>query len=319
MRSLLVLLPLLFGGCGETLLLRHETPNQERPTPRSGETGGGTVSLEPTFYLLSDDPCIDPCSFRASTDMAVDSVRYHADGWEIGASSNQASGWAVQYDFHVHGDRYVTATAYDASGNEIAAAGAMIEVVGDDQGDDDSASGSQGRLPDVPYFYQYENTYNPSGSCQNSSAAMVLSWIGWGGEPDDLSSYWGTSYAQSPGGLAAMFNAEAGWQNLNDRLRAHTSGSISGLKGLLDRGLPVIIHGYFTSYGHVVVVLGYDNDGYWVNDPAGTWNERFMGGYPYGWEPTAGHQIHYEAEAFEAAIATSNGHTYLPLWYHELY
>ena len=113
-----------------------------------------------------------------------------------------------------------------------------------------------------------------------------------------------------------MFNTEARWAGVDDRMRAHTAGSISGMKSLLDRGLPVIIHGYFTSAGHVVVVLGYDSGGYWVHDPAGTWNESFMGGYS---STCTGDAVYYDASAFEAAVATSNGSSYEPLWYHELY
>lgn len=78
------------------------------------------------------------------------------------------------------------------------------------------------------------------------------------------------------------------------------------------------VHGYFTSYGHVVLVLGYDSGGYWVNDPAGTWAGWFMGGYPGGWEPTAGDGIYYPKAAFEAAVGTSDGWSALPLWIHEL-
>jgi uncharacterized protein YvpB len=319
MRLFPVLAPLLLVSCADSSLLRHGRHADDQPSTRSAQTGDSTVVHQPTFYLLSDDPCTDPCTFRASTNLDVARVRYEADGWEIGESGDQASGWALEYDFQVQGDRYVKAVALDPSGNEILAAGAMIEVVGDDDQGSGSSGGADSGLPDVPYFYQYDNSQNPSGSCQNTSAAMVLSWVGWSGDPDDLSSYWGTSYAQSPSGLAAMFNTEARWQGLPDRLQAHTSGSISGMRSLLDDGLPVIIHGYFTSYGHVVVVLGYDSQGYWVNDPAGTWNQQFMGGYPHGWEPSAGHAIHYERDSFEAAVATSNGSTYLPLWYHELH
>lgn len=78
------------------------------------------------------------------------------------------------------------------------------------------------------------------------------------------------------------------------------------------------VHGYFTSYGHVVLVLGYDSGGYWVNDPVGTLAGWFMGGYPGGWEPTAGDGIYYPKAAFEAAVGTSDGWSALPLWIHEL-
>ena len=135
--------------------------------------------------------------------------------------------------------------------------------------------------------------------------------------PDTISNSWGTSYAQSPSGLASLFNHYANQAGIPQRLTPITNGSINGLKAELDQGRPVIIHGYFTSYGHIMVVLGYDEGGYWVNDPAGEWSQYFGGGYPYGWEPDVGKGIYYRKDAFEvAAVATSDGYDYLPLWYH---
>jgi hypothetical protein len=317
MRALIFLAPLLLSACAETLIM-----GEGEPEGAAGEltAEGDPVGDGPSFYLVADNPCTDPCTFRASTNLPVDRVRYEADGWVIGESGNDASGWAISYDFQIQGDRLIKAYGIDHNGVQVGAAGSWIEVRGEDgSSDDDGAQDSGGALPEVPYFYQFANASSPSVSCQNTAAAMVLAWVGWSGVPDDLTGYWGTRYAQEPAGLADMFNVEARWQGLDDRLEAHTSGSIGGMKALLDRGLPVIVHGYFTRAGHVVVVLGYDQHGYWVNDPAGTWNERFMGGYPYGWEPNGGHAVYYDDDAFEAAVATSDGSTYLPLWYHELY
>ena len=99
------------------------------------------------------------------------------------------------------------------------------------------------------------------------------------------------------------------------RIRPTTNGTISQLKAELDQGHPVIIHGYFTSYGHVVVALGYDANGYFVHDPAGRWSERFRGGYD---DDGSGQNVYYSESAFETAVATSNGYDYAPLWFHAL-
>ena len=82
----------------------------------------------------------------------------------------------------------------------------------------------------------------------------------------------------------------------------------------LDAGSPVIIHGYFTSVGHILVVLGYDQGGYWVHDPAGAWNQQFMGGYANTYEPTAGAVIYYDKADFELAITSTDGYNMEPLW-----
>ena len=99
------------------------------------------------------------------------------------------------------------------------------------------------------------------------------------------------------------------------RLLPNTNGSISGLKSELDRGHPVIVHGYFTQSGHVVVVLGYDDNGYYVHDLVGAWSQVFKGGYLNG---GSGRSTYYSRDAFEAAVATSDGYNGLPLWYHSL-
>jgi len=92
---------------------------------------------------------------------------------------------------------------------------------------------------------------------------------------------------------------------------------MADIRALLDQGKPVIIHGYFTGFGHVLVVTGYDSQGYYVNDPAGVWPGVFKGGYGGGaWQ--SGKDVHYGKAAFEAAVATSDGYNFMPVWYHEL-
>ena len=170
----------------------------------------------------------------------------------------------------------------------------------------------------MTYFNQYDNRLNPGSSCQNTSIAMLLSKFGWWGRPDDITREWGKDYAQSPSGLANLFNELAARNNITKRLTPVTNGTISELRTLLANDKPVIVHGYFTGYGHVLVVLDFDGTHYTVNDPAGCWSEVFKGGYD--WCPTGktGERIRYHKDAFEAAIATSNGWDHLPLWYHKI-
>ena len=47
------------------------------------------------------------------------------------------------------------------------------------------------------------------------------------------------------------------------------------MKTLLAAGRPLVVNGFFTE-GHVVVFVGYDDKGFFVNDPNGDWN-----GTPY--------------------------------------
>lgn len=170
---------------------------------------------------------------------------------------------------------------------------------------------------EVPYFFQYANRLHPGSSCQNTSVAMVLSHLGWLGVPDDITSTWGKDYAQSPHNLSSMFNTIASAEDLAGRLVTNTSGSLEEFKDLAATGSVLIVHGYFTGYGHVLVVTDYDGTHYTVNDPAGVWRGTFKGGY--GWSgATDGRGARYNKDSFEAAIGTSDGYSSLPLWYHRL-
>ena len=92
---------------------------------------------------------------------------------------------------------------------------------------------------------------------------------------------------------------------------------MSGMKALLDQGQPVIVHGYFTGFGHVLVVTGYGPGYYTVNDPAGKWNQQFKE-VIYGYDSSIGKGIKYSASAFELAISSLNGSNYAPLWYYKV-
>jgi hypothetical protein len=144
---------------------------------------------------------------------------------------------------------------------------------------------------------------------------MVLGYYGWRGNPDQITQRWGRAYAQSPARLAEVFNILAGEAGLSVRLTPTTQGTIEGLQAGLSAG-PVIVHGMFTSSGHVLVVIGYDEQGYWVNDPAGSWAQTFEGGYAGSLGNTAGQGTYYSRAAFEQAVTTLDGYTYAPLWYH---
>ena len=170
----------------------------------------------------------------------------------------------------------------------------------------------------VPYFYQYANQYAPGATCQNTSIAMLLTNFGWSGHPDDIYLLYGKDLAQSPAGLEKVFNELAATAGLTQRLSKITNGTIEGMRALIDQGQPVIVHGFFTGFGHVLVVTGYGNGSYTVNDPAGKWNQQFKGGYPYGYNASIGKGIKYPAGKFEQAVSTLNGAGFEPLWYYEV-
>lgn len=170
----------------------------------------------------------------------------------------------------------------------------------------------------IAYYSQWDNSIHPGSTCQNTSIAMVLSQFGWWGTPDSITQEWGKDYAQSPSGLANVFNELASRNSISSRITPITNGTLDQFRSELRMGNPTIVHGYFTSYGHVLVALEFDGTHYTVNDPAGCWNEQFKGGY--GWCPTGltGERIRYPKGIFEAAISTSDGWSYLPIWFHKI-
>tara|TARA_B100000212_G_scaffold312262_1_gene264462 strand:- start:847 stop:1665 length:819 start_codon:yes stop_codon:yes gene_type:complete len=162
---------------------------------------------------------------------------------------------------------------------------------------------------DVPYYNQYNNINYPSSTCQNTSIAMVLSYFESNIIPDSIFYKWGKDYAQSPYGLNAVYTSYSS----KSKISTYTSASPEDLISALNSGYIAIVHGYFTSYGHVIVVRGYDGENYYVNDPAGKWPECFKCGYS---NASFNGVTSYSKNSFESAVFTSDGYSYLPGWIH---
>ena len=162
-----------------------------------------------------------------------------------------------------------------------------------------------GYIPDVPYFHQQSNRINPSGSCQNTCIAIVLKYYGADDiTPDMISAKWGTFVAQSTGGLEKVFNEEAALRGLSVRDQATETGLLRELHALLDAGRPVIVHGGFSTVGHLMVLVGYDERFYYAMDPASQWTERLNGGFTNTDDPHIGRYTRYGRDAVENAIVS---------------
>jgi len=130
----------------------------------------------------------------------------------------------------------------------------------------------------VPYKSQLDNWYNPTGSCNVTSLAMCLEFLGsarkskQGQFEDELYQYAernGLS-RHDPYDLARIVKV----YGCNDDFTENAT--IEEVQDWLAAGKPVVIHGYFTSFGHIVVLVGYDENGFLVHDPYGEW---FPDGY----------------------------------------
>lgn len=139
----------------------------------------------------------------------------------------------------------------------------------------------------VPYYNQYENYAYPGSTCNLTSVAMMLDYFGitkpgintgrWRRTPDYLiSRFGGPIYDAS--GLAWAFNTIAKEKGSNVRMYTKF-GTVADMRAELAKGRPIIVQGWYTRSGHVLVVISFDGTYYTCNDPAGTWNEYKYGGY----------------------------------------
>ncbi|MGB3402727.1 MAG: C39 family peptidase [Microcoleaceae cyanobacterium] len=131
---------------------------------------------------------------------------------------------------------------------------------------------------DVPYISQVDNWFNPTGACNVTSIAMCLEYL----ETPPR-----TSISQFEDELY-RYALERGYSrhspyDLADLVRDYgckdyftENALIEDVKDWVSSGKPAVIHGYFTSFGHIVVVVGYDEYGFIVHDPFGEW---FSTGY----------------------------------------
>lgn len=154
----------------------------------------------------------------------------------------------------------------------------------------ESATTSSSIRLSVPYLSQRDNFYNPSGSCNVTSIAMCLQHLGverrdtrYRQFEDELYRYClDKGYSRhSPHDLARVVRDYGRKDEFTDW------GTIERCQNHLRGGNPCVIHGYFTSFGHIIVLVGFDEKGFIVHDPYGEW-------YPSGYDTrVSGANLHY--------------------------
>ncbi|NJK38118.1 MAG: C39 family peptidase [Oscillatoriales cyanobacterium RM1_1_9] len=142
---------------------------------------------------------------------------------------------------------------------------------------------------EVDYKSQIDNLNNPNGSCNVTAIAMVLSFLGCRPSSskqleDELYEYCLNKGLDrhSPHDLAELCRL---WGYRDNFV---SNSSIEELKDwIMTMRIPVVIHGYFTGYGHIITVTGFDQKGLIVHDPYGEW-------YPSGYRTDlSGAYLHY--------------------------
>lgn len=165
---------------------------------------------------------------------------------------------------------------------------------------------------DIPYFSQRDNTRDPYRTCNVTSVAMCLSYLGHlpkrAGEQleDELDRY-----------VAAK-----GWSRYTHdhlaRLVQHygykdkfvVNASWNQLKYHLASGYPVITAGMFTKSGHILVLRGFNETEkcFYVNDPFGEW-------FASGYQNKSGENLKYSYNMIQRLSMAGTG----AAWAHFIY
>lgn len=146
-------------------------------------------------------------------------------------------------------------------------------------------------LLDVPFKSQLDNRFNPTGACNVTSIAMCLEYLGYksGSKEqleDELYRYMTDTglNRHSPQDLAQVVRDYGFSDDFTDR------ATIPQCQAWLASKNPIVMHGYFTNFGHIITGVGYDQTGFIVHDPYGEW---FRSGYR---NDLSGRNLHYSYE-----------------------
>lgn len=164
-------------------------------------------------------------------------------------------------------------------------------------------------LRDFPYFYQRDNGPEGWRQCQTSSIAMCLKYIDFPGINDDLDYL---KIVNKHGDTTRQSTHKAALDELGIDAKFDTNYAPEDIKDEIDKGLPVVAgllhHGTVSrplGGGHYVVITGY-SDSYWlVQDPYGEID--LVNG---GWErigPTIGKDQKYSYKNTNPRIFVSGG------------
>jgi uncharacterized protein YvpB len=174
-----------------------------------------------------------------------------------------------------------------------------------------SSSLPEAKLLNVPYKSQLDNALNPTGACNVTCFAMGMAYFKIKGRgqaaqfEDELYRYMETNRLSrhDPLDLAKMASVYGLKSDFT------TQGTLADMRQAIAAGKPCIIHGYFTSFGHIIVVRGYDKYGFFVNDPYGEWTSS---GYL---NSASGENLHYSNGLIQSKCSPEGDDF---LWLHRL-
>lgn len=161
----------------------------------------------------------------------------------------------------------------------------------------------------IGYKSQMDNRHNPTGSCNVTSIAMALEYFGiTATNPNEIQLEDELYQAMERSGLSRHSPHDlakvAEIYGMRDRFTSFAK--LSDIKASIASGRPCIFHGWFTSFGHIIVAVGYDETGFWVHDPYGKWTPN---GYIRNGKENQrrGEYVHYSYGMIDAKCREKDG------------
>jgi len=140
----------------------------------------------------------------------------------------------------------------------------------------------------VPYFSQRDNPRFDWSTCNVTSIAMVLYYYGlrskWGGQLEDELLQWCFDYA-GQGSQTDHNVLSALIQAYGFKTSFSTTRNWADVRSELLNRRPVVLAGDFTASGHILTLIGYNSQGYIVQDP---WGDALT-----GYSDTEGRKLMY--------------------------
>jgi hypothetical protein len=140
----------------------------------------------------------------------------------------------------------------------------------------------------VPYFSQRDNPRFDWSTCNVTSIAMVFYYYGvrseWGGQLEDELLQWCFDYA-GQGSQTDHSVLSALIQAYEFKTSFSTTRTWADVRSELLNRRPVVLAGDFTAAGHILTLIGYNSQGYIVQDP---WGDALT-----GYSDTEGRKLMY--------------------------
>lgn len=129
----------------------------------------------------------------------------------------------------------------------------------------------------VPYLSQRDNLIDPYKTCNVTCVAMILSYYGF--NKQDKNKQLEDILAQHLLDIGANRYSHEVLRKLIEEYNLKDNFTMNGdyneMKKYLLEGKPLIISGKFTASGHIIVLTGFNDKGFFVNDPYGNYMSKY--------------------------------------------